>query len=333
MSLSPKPGSYVRAYRGIGSDHNYSNEAMEEVDFSAPKWGGYDRYSIWRIADSSKRMMNDTAVPTFEYQDEGAGDWLALSPDEIWYAAGYIYVSSGLDADDLVRCATGKYLSPTEVFGCALSSFDDITLMNDMTVEGDTARHRAPGLDDWNGKIECFDAKKQAEAVSAGGNANSHIRCHHLTGGTAGNSISFDFQDNDAAALAVTVVGNAITVDLDTDLLEPISTADEVIAALNADADVQALGVYFRRAVGETGAGIVADSGPYTLAGGLDNLDFAAMKGVKQVFNFYGHYTNADMYVGFGYVDKVTRVGKPGDLLKASLNVSGHKLPLRHVAE
>jgi hypothetical protein len=333
MALSPMPGSYVRVYRGSGEDQDYTDEAMEVVDFSASKWGGYTTYQVWRIVDPTKRMMNNSAAPVFQFQDEGAGDWATLTADEVWYGAGYIVVLSGLDEGDAVRCHSGKYLVPTEIFGCEKLDFEDITEIHDVTDLGKDARERFPGLDDWNATLEAFIAAKCAEVSSTGGNANSHIRAIHRTGGVAGNSITFDLQDNDAEALSVGVVASAITVDLDTDGEDPISTADEVIAALNADADVQALGVYFMRATGETGAGVVADSGPYTLVGGADELIFDTMKGAKQVFNFYRDYDNGLMYVGLGYVDSVTAGGDPTSPATTTLKVSGHNNKLWHVIE
>jgi len=327
------PGSYVRVYRGSGTDQDYSDEAMESVDFSASKWGGHAAYTVYRITDSTKRMMNNSAVPVFEKQTGGVGDFATITPSEIWYGAGYIVLSAAVNADDVIQCATGKYIVTTEIFGCMNLSFEDKTEMHDVTDLGKTARDRVPGLDDWNATLEAFIAAKCAEVSSTGGNANSHIRALHKDGGVAGNSITFDLQDNDAAALSVGVVGNAITVDLDTDAGDPISTADEVIAALNADSDVQALGVYFMRATGETGAGVVADSGPYTLAGGVAELDFAGMKGEKQVFAFYRDYDNGLMYVGLGYVDSVSAAGDPTKPASTSLKVSGHNYPLWHVTE
>ena len=266
MALSPTPGSYVRVYRGSGADQDYSDEAMEEVDFSDSKWGGYPRYTVWRITDASKRMMNDSAVPVFQFQNEGEGEWATLTPDAIWYPSGYIYVASGLDEDDLVRCHTGKYMVASEIFGATNADFEDKTEMHDVTDFGKEARERSPGLDDWNATIEAFVASKCAEITTSGGAANSHIRVLHRTGGPAGNSITMTSRKRRRGP-AVTVVANAITVDLDTSGGSPISTADEVIAAINANADVQALGVYAMRAAGETGAGVVADSGPYSLAG------------------------------------------------------------------
>ena len=40
MALTPMPGDYVRVYRSTGVDQNYADEAMQEVDRSAAKWGG-----------------------------------------------------------------------------------------------------------------------------------------------------------------------------------------------------------------------------------------------------------------------------------------------------
>jgi len=331
--LSPKPGDYVRVYKGSGSDSDYSDEPLEEVNLSASKWGSYARYTVYRITDADKRILNDTVAPVFQKQVHGAGEWSAITPSEIWYGAGYIVLSAALNNDDLVRCHSGHYLTPTEFFGCATRTFTDKTNTQECTCYGDTSIERAPTTDDWDGKIEAFSAKKCAEATSSGGASNRHIRGIHRTGGAAGNSITYDLQDNDAAALAVSVIGNAITVDLDTAAGSPISTATEVIAALNADADVQALGVHFELPSGEDGSGVVADSGPYTLSGGSDAIDFSAMKGTRHAFRFYGDYANGDMHVGFGFVSEVDWTGGPSDLLKAGLSIQGHGYPIKHVRE
>jgi hypothetical protein len=205
--------------------------------------------------------------------------------------------------------------------------------MKEVTCDGDTAVHRFPTNDDWDGKIETFKAKKQATATSTGGPAHSHIQGVHMAGGTPGNGPTFDLQDNNDAVVTVVVVGDDITVGLKTSGGDPVGTALETIDALNKNADVIALGINFVLPAGENGSGVVADSGPYTLADGLDTLDFATMKGVRHLFRWYGDYANGDMCVGFGFVSDVDWIGGPADLLKAGLTIQGSGYPLRHVCE
>jgi hypothetical protein len=180
MSLSPKPGSYCRVYRSNGSDLNYSSTAMSEVNLSASKWGSHARFTVYRITDSAKRIMNDSALPSFGKKIHGVGDYVglavsdllendslllpnddllldALDVSEVWYGAGYIVLGSALNFDDTVACITGKYRAPTELLGCATRQFEDKTVMAEYTSIGNTAVKRWPILDDWAGKLDVFD--------------------------------------------------------------------------------------------------------------------------------------------------------------------------------
>ena len=330
VAVSPKPGDYCRVFKGSGSDSDYSSEPMEVVDLSAVKWGGHAARTVWRITAAAKRIMNDTEAPVFQYDPAGGTAWEALTPLEIWFGAGYI-VTAPLAAPSVVKCLSGHYLTPTEFFGCATRSFVEKTLMEEDTAFGSEAVTRFPTVDDWDGKIEAFSAKKQAEVLSTGGVANSHVQGYHRAGGVAGNGPTLTFADTDQAVLSVAVADDDITVDLKTSGSNPVSTATEVIAALNASAAVQALGLWFVLPSGENGSGVVAAAGPFTFAGGADALAFQTMKGTRQLFQWYGDYANGDQHVGFGYVVDVDWIGKPTELLKAGLTVQGTKYPLRHV--
>jgi hypothetical protein len=307
---------------------------MEEVNMASARWGAKARYTIYRVADDTKRLMTDTAAPVIQKKVHGAGDWvtIAASGYEVWYGAGYIELASALNNDDTVQVLSGKYLSPTTLLGCAENKLTKKRNQQECTVYGNTAITRKGALQDWSTSLTCFRAKQCAEISSSGGAANSHIRIIHEPGGTVGNGATIDLQDNDAASLSVSVSDDDITVDLDTDMGSPISTALQVVEALNANADFRALGMRAELVAGETGAGVVGDSGPYTLAGGLDEIDFDALLSAVCAFRFYSDYiTNMDMFVGFGKIESIDWQGGPGDLLKSGLSVSGAKYPLRHV--
>jgi len=90
--------------------------------------------------------------------------------------------------------------------------------------------------------------------------------------GTAGNKIRVSYVDPAAAsqALAVNVSGKDITVSLATDIDGAIiSTAEDVVAAVNADAAASAL-VIAALADGETGLGVLSAVGFTKLTGGMD---------------------------------------------------------------
>jgi phage tail sheath protein FI len=88
--------------------------------------------------------------------------------------------------------------------------------------------------------------------------------------GSDGNQIRVRYVDpaDVSQVLAVTVVGNDITVSLATDIEgELVSTAAEVIAAVNAEVSASAL-VIASLVDGETGAGVVGSIAYTNLAGG-----------------------------------------------------------------
>jgi hypothetical protein len=79
--------------------------------------------------------------------------------------------------------------------------------------------------------------------------------------GVSGNSISIT--TSNSASLFVSVVGSAITIDLDTG----ITTASDVIEAVNEHVDASAL-VSSENAPGNDGSGVVEPSVTVTLSGG-----------------------------------------------------------------
>ena len=334
MSLNPLPGSYVQVLHGAGSESSYSSEAMQEVNLYSARWGFKPRYTIYRITTAARRIMTDTVAPVIQKKVHGAGDWVTIAASEytVWYGAGYIEITTPLNDDDTVQCLSGKYLTPTILLGCAENKLTKKRTTQECTVFGNTAVARKGTIQDWSSSLSCFYGKQCAEISSSGGVANSHVRIIHEPGGLAGNGATIDFQDTDAAALSVSVTDDDIVVILDTDMGSPISTALEVVAALNQKAEFVALGLRAELVSGESGAGVVADSGPYTLAGGQDEIDFDTLQGEVVAFRFYGDYiSTGDMFVGFGKIESIDWQGGPVDLLKAGLSVVGAKYPLWHV--
>lgn len=146
-------------------------------------------------------------------------------------------------------------------------------------------------------------------------NANSDFRLTANQPYTPGNSITCVLVDPSAASspLAVSVSGSAITVSLATNSSSTIvSTANEVIAAINADPDANDL-VTASLASGSTGAGVVEAKTVQTLAGGTDGF---ASKTID--------CTNANSDF------KVTAnvAGEAGNDLQIKLTVSGNSTAL-----
>ena len=331
MVLAPAPGNYVRIYKGDSADNDYTNEPMQVVDRSSAKWGGLAARTVWRITDATKRIMNDSVTPVFQYDPAGGTTWQTLTPLEIWYGAGYI-ITAALAAPSVVRCQSGHYLMPTEIIGCATLTFDDKTSFEEVTCYGDTAIQRYPTITDWDAKIEAFVAKVQASATTTGGATNGNVKLSHVAGGTVGNGPTLTFTDTDQAAITITIAStDDITVDLATTAGTPSSTANQVIAALNAKAEVIALGLKAGLADGENGTGLCAAGGPWTLSGGRNVIDYSALKGTRPAFRFYVDFANSDQYDGFGYVTDVDWPGGPADVQKASITIQGTKYRLYHV--
>ena len=335
MTLAPQIGSYVQIAYGTGEENDYSSEAMEEVDMSSADYGFLDRYTVYRIADSNKRVMTDSATPVFQKRVHGTGDWTNIdaSAYTVWYGAGYIVLDSPLNSDDTVRCYSGKYMVPNILIGCSERQLTLSRQQVDVTCFGDSAYMRSGTVSDWKASLTAFYAKRCAEVTTESGPANSHVRIIHASGGTSGNGATIDFQDNNSSTLSVSVVDDDIVVDLKTVDGSPVSTALEVIGALNSNEDFIDLGMRAELAPAENGTGIVADSGPYTLSGGSEEIDFDSMMNDVVAFRFYDVYCTGKMFVGFGQIESIEWQGGPGDVLKCGLSVVGAKYPIYRVKE
>jgi hypothetical protein len=323
MVLSPLSGAFVDVYYGSGTASDYSNEAMEAVTLA-----GYAARRVFRITDATKRIMHDSAVPTFTL--EGT----PVTPSEIWYGAGYIVFAAAQGAGSMV-CVTGKYLPPLRLFGCVARSVEDKTAMVDITCYGDTAIQRAPGLKDWNGKLDAFAAKLCAELQTVGGNANSHFILRDVAGGVAGNAKSITITQS--TTLTVTLNTHDVAVTLATGG----NTANEVIAAINATATVIADGLMAYPVSGETGAGLIAllahqhlneTTAGATGTAGRDPIDFTTLKGTRLVMRWYRKLSDGIMQVGYGIFESLDWAGGPSDMLKCSITVSGSQYQLREVS-
>ena len=115
------------------------------------------------------------------------------------------------------------------------------------------------------------------------GSGTAAVLCTAVKNGTSGNSITVAFVDppGNNAPLSIAVSGNSITVNLATDgSSNPISTANQVIAALNSNA--ASCKLITAKAGDSGGGGVVAAAAASALTGGaLATHVFTKLSGLK----------------------------------------------------
>lgn len=323
--MATTAGSLVHVYYATGSGSAYSDDALEEVDLTPL----YPRYTVYRVATDAKQMLTDSETPVIQFDDEGDSNFAAVTPSEIWYGAGYFILSTPQLAADVGRVHSGKYLTETSIFACAKRDLDETLGEEDVTVYGDESVTRTWTVKDWSMPLVILYASANATLETSGGNANSHIKLTHVAGGTAGNSITLTMTDTDQASTTVSVAGNDITVDLETSGGDVVATAEEVLLALNADTDVQALDITCELSSGETGAGVVATLVQTALSGGLNPIDFHSIHdGTRMCFRLYSSTSARILKAGFGFITSYKYVGGPTEVLKGEMTVKGMQYPL-----
>jgi len=322
------PGSLVHVYYATGNGSAYSDDALEEVNLS-PR---YPRYSVYRVATDAKQMMTDANAPVIQFDDEGDSNFAAVTPSEIWYGAGYFILSTPQLAADVGRVHSGNYLTETDIFACAKRDLERTMGEEEVTVYGDDAVERTWTVKDWSMNLEILYASVNATIETTGGNANSHIKLIDTEGGTDGNSLSLTMTDTDQASTTVSVSTNDIIVDLETSGGDVVATAAEVVAALNANADVVDLGVTAELSADEDGTGVVATLVKTNFMGGLNPIDFHSIHdGTRMCFRVYDNTTARIVLAGFGFITSYKYGGGPKDILKGSMQVKGMQYPMYRV--
>lgn len=143
------------------------------------------------------------------------------------------------------------------------------------------------------------DDKTAEELISAGATMgvvatgstvaglNKDVTYTAKTKGAPGNSVAVFYVDPGVlAALSISVKGKTITVSLENNAVPVlISTADAVIAAVNADPDASAL-VTAARKSGQNGTGVCTASGPGLLTGGVDEAPPSQYNAVKGAWEY-----------------------------------------------
>ncbi len=320
MTLTPQRGELGAIYLASGSNNEYSDEAMSNVDLTAD---GYAAYTVYEITSATKRYMNDDEVPTFEADTAGNGTFVAITPAEIQYCGGRIILSTARGSTDVVRCATGHYLTVTQFLGALNWSLSQSWKTEAYMHLGDSCQSEALVHKQWEATTEAHWMATQATYTTTGGNANSHITMTHEPGGDDGNNVSIELDDpGTTSSLLVSVVGKDIVVTLAYATGAITTTATQLAAALCVPA-VLALGITAKVKDGETGAGIVADLAHTHLAGGLDPENYGESSD-KVVVVLYTNSTNDSRYEGFGVIQKFNPKLESGALIKSDLTFKNY---------
>lgn len=314
MALAPMHGCIGALYLARGSNNEYSNEPMSEVNLASD---GYPRYTVYEITAAAKRYMNDDEVPTF------ASTGTLPTIARIEHCGGRVIFATAASSGDTITCATGHYLTVTEFVGVLdwqlSESWKEETYMH----LGDACQSSALVHKQWEATANAHWMNTQSSYTTTGGNSNSHITLTHLPGGSVGDLISITLDDPGATSdISVAVLGNDITVTLAYATGAITTTATQLAAALQCPA-VLALGVSVQVADGETGAGIVAELAHTHLAGGLDATDYSSETS-KVVVVLYTDESGDKRYEGFGIIQKFNPTHDAGALIKTGLTFKNH---------
>jgi hypothetical protein len=315
MVLAPTHGYIGSVYLARGSNNNYSDEPMSEVNLLSD---GYPRYTVYEITNAAKRYMNDDSTPTF------ASTGTLPTIARIEHCGGrVIFATPAGSGSDVITCATGHYLTVTEFMGVLNWNLSQSWKEEAYMHLGDSCQSSALIHKQWEATSDAHWMNTQAALTTTGGNANSHITLTHVPGGEDGNNYSLTLVDpGTTGSLSVSILGKAITATLAYATGAITTTAIQLAAAINCPA-VLAAGIVATVADGETGAGIVAELSETNLAGGLDAEDYSSETS-KVVVVLYTNESGDKRYEGFGIIQKFTPNIDAGALIKTNLTFKNH---------
>jgi len=314
MVLAPMHGYIGAIYLARGSNNNYSDEPMSEVNLLSD---GYPRYTVYEITNPDKRYMNDDSTPTFA----STGTLPTIAGIE--YCGGRVIFATAAGSSDIITCATGHYLTVAEFMGILNWNLSESWKEEVYMHMGDSCQSAALIHKQWEATSDAHWMITQAVLTTTGGNANSHITLTHMPGGVDGNNFSLTLVDpGTTGSLSVSILGKDITVNLAYATGAITTTATQLAAAINCPAVLNA-GIVAKVADTETGAGIVAALTHTHLAGGLDMEDYSSETS-KVVVVLYTDEANDKRYEGFGIIQKFTSNIDAGALTKSNLTFKNH---------
>ena len=299
MVTAPKSTVLCALYTTSGAQGDLTNEAMSNVDLTTE---GYTAYTVYEITDATKRYLPRSATYVFEADTSGDGKFATVTPTKVDYPGGRIYLSAARNSDDVVRCASGKYYTTiTPLLGASVSRLNFTPQLVEVPLLGDSYVRRVPTVTDWTFSVDAYKCLGVAEYTTALAGSNNDLTFYHAPGGTAGNSITIELSDPGVdSPLSVAVAGNVVTVTLAYASGAVTSTANEVMALVNADGKCNTLNFKAKLAPGNIGTGKMATTGgAKSLTGGLAAQDHTAKKGVELIAIFYYSTSGDARYEGY----------------------------------
>ena len=293
MVLVPKGGQFAALYVATGALQTLADAAMTEVNLTTE---GRARYTVYELPEATRHLFDDSGMPTFQVNPGGNTSWGTLTPYKIALVAGRIYLSAALGSSDTVRCHAGKYKTPNMVAGCLNYKYNGSWETEKLMFLRDTAKRTVQVAKVWDATAELCMVSQCAELT------HEQLVIVHDKGGTAGNSVSVTITNpGGTAALAISLVGAAITIALGTSGGAIVSTYVDIISAMQRNALLSELGVSGHLATGEDGLDVATAMSITSLSGGLDPVDWGAIDG-RIIAEFYRDYDTKTRWVAYGMI-------------------------------
>lgn len=325
----PLTADLAAVYLLSGTENSFSAPVeMIEVDDTA---SGHRRYTVYEVADPDKRYLCVSTVPTFQADSAGNGSFSPVT-GQIEYPGGRLILSSPRGPTDRVQLVTGKYYTPAKVLGGTTSKTSRKNILEMFHIFGEKWPRRHVAGKDFSISLDNYVLAACAELITSGGNPNSHIVLWHEDGGDPGNDITIALSDPGASSgLEIAVSGTDIVATLEyEDGIGLVTTAQDLVVALEADPFVRALGARAKLKPGETGTGIIAAMQETALAGGLDPEDYTGKDNVCLVI-VYKDEASDKRVEGYCWIGDVNTDLAPGKLAKETLDIQGHGKLYRRV--
>lgn len=305
MALNVTVGKVAALRICSGASSSLSDEPMNEVNLSADPTSYRPRYTVYEITSTSKRNLDDGTVATFQWSEGGTAAYTTLTTEKIEYPDCRIYLSTALGSADVVRCHSGKYITPASVSGVKDISFDGGWETEKVMFLRDTAKRTVLKHKTWSGTANTVMVKTCASLTTDLTGDNNDITYTHIDGGTAGNAISITYNAPSGSSIVIAVSGSDITITPGT-----TTTANQLVESFNKNGQCQDLKVRADLKAGETGAGTLTDMTKANLAGGLEPTDWTQITGtdgsVTAVAEFYADFDNHIRWVDYCQIPKAS---------------------------
>jgi hypothetical protein len=294
-----------------------TDEPMQHVDLTAE---GRPLYTVYEIADATKRYLDDSATPVFTASTTGA-----LTPYKVEYPGARIYLTTALGSGETVVCTSGHYVPVEMVQGVIDYNFAGKWKTIEKRFLRDTATRNIMVENAWECTANLASVNTRASLTTAlVGDHNDIIWTHEIggsggNGATGGYTVHYDDPGGVTTALSITIAGNNITVNLARAASAITTTANDIVALAAANAILRERKVTAKLAQA-LGTGLVTALAQANLSGGLDPYDFPGIEG-KCVAVFYDNYDTDGRWEDFGVIPNGSLKIDPTDLETKTITI------------